>query len=180
MKALFRQYKPYYKENLLLAFPVIISQLGFTMVQTADTIIVGHFAGTIPLAAVSLAGSVLIILLLIGIGVAYGITPLIAQLNGRQEYEECGNLLSSSLFINIINGCFLFLASALASKFLLSHLHQSPQVVQQAKPFLLLTGLSLVPMLVFTTFKQFAEGLGYTRQAMLISIGGILINIVLG
>lgn len=34
--------------------------------------------------------------------------------------------------------------------------------------------------MVFQTFKQFAEGLGFTMQAMLISIAGNLINIVLG
>ena len=180
MKALFKKYKPYYKESLLLAFPVIFSQLGFTIVQTADTIIVGRFAGTIPLAAVSLAGSVLIILLLIGIGIAYGITPLIAQLNGRQEHEECGMLLSNGLFINVLTGALLFGFSAAASQFLLGHLHQSKEVVRQARPFLLITGLSLLPMLVFTTFKQFAEGLGFTFQAMLISIAGNIINIVLG
>ena len=136
MKIIFKKYKPYYKDSLRLAFPVIVSQLGFTMVQTADTIIVGRFAGTIPLAAVSLAGSILIILLLIGIGIAYGITPLIAQLNGRQNYEECGNLLSNGLLINIITGVVLFGCSAVASRFLLPHLHQSKQVVQQAQPFL--------------------------------------------
>lgn len=35
-------------------------------------------------------------------------------------------------------------------------------------------------MLVFNTFKQFAEGLGFTKQAMLISIWGNVLNICLG
>jgi MATE family multidrug resistance protein len=35
-------------------------------------------------------------------------------------------------------------------------------------------------MLVFNTFKQFAEGLGFTKQAMLISIWGNILNICLG
>jgi MATE family multidrug resistance protein len=41
-------------------------------------------------------------------------------------------------------------------------------------------GISLVPLLVFNTFKQFAEGLGFTKQAMMISIWGNVLNIILG
>ena len=49
------KYKPFYKENLSLAFPVILSQLGQITVQLADTAMVGHYGGDDPnpLAAVS-------------------------------------------------------------------------------------------------------------------------------
>src|SRR6202012_3726962 len=74
----------------------------------------------------------------------------------------------------------LFLALFFGSLYVLHHLHQSPQVVEQAKPFLMLLGLSIIPMLIFNTFKQFAEGLGFTRQAMFISVAGNILNICLG
>jgi len=180
MKPLYHKYKHYYRANLNLAIPVVISQLGHTLVQTFDTIIVGHFAGTVSLAAVSLANSIFMIMLVIGLGVSYGITPLIAQHNGRGGFSECGKLLSNSLFINVITGFFLFAITFLGSVFLLDHLHQTPAVVKQAKPFLFLLGLSLIPMLIFNTFKQFAEGLGFTRQAMYISIWGNVFNAILG
>lgn len=37
-----KSYKPYYLSTFLLAGPVVVSQLGHTLVQTADTVIVGH------------------------------------------------------------------------------------------------------------------------------------------
>ncbi|MEP6614733.1 MAG: MATE family efflux transporter [Mucilaginibacter sp.] len=175
----FDKYKPHYRTNLALAIPVVISQLGHTLVQFSDSVIVGHFAGTISLAAVSLANSIFIIVMVIGIGISYGSTPLIAQLNSRNNSEECGKLLSNSLFINIISGVALFVA-VYGCSFLLDHLHQNVKVVQEAKPFLILLGLSVIPMLIFNTFKQFAEGLGFTKQAMLISIWGNVLNICLG
>ena len=46
MRQLYHKYKPHYQSNLKLAIPVVISQLGHTLVHTADSIIVGHFAGT--------------------------------------------------------------------------------------------------------------------------------------
>ncbi|MGV8878221.1 MAG: MATE family efflux transporter [Sphingobacteriaceae bacterium] len=180
MKRIYLKYKPHYQDNLKLAIPVVISQLGHTLVHTADSVIVGHFAGTISLAAVSLVNSIFMIILVIGIGISYGLTPLIAQENGRKNYAECGNLLSNSLIINIISGILLFLIVYFGSFLVIDHLDQSPEVVRQAKPYLVLLGISIIPLMVFNTFKQFAEGLGFTRQAMKISIWGNVFNICLG
>ena len=180
MPSFYQTYRSHYRDNLKLAIPVVISQLGHTLVQTSDTIIVGHFAGTISLAAVSLATSIFTVPMIIGIGISYGSTPLIAQHNGRGKKAECGQLLSNSLFINLITGVILFGLVCLASIYFLDDLHQSAEVLVKAKPFLMLLGLSVIPMLVFNTFKQFAEGLGFTKQAMMISIWGNVMNICLG
>lgn len=180
MKLPFNKYKPHYRENLKLAIPVVISQLGHILVGTSDSIIVGHFAGTIALAAVALVNSMFVIVMMIGIGISYGLTPLIAQHNGSGDHVECGRLLSNSFLINLISSVFLFLLIYFGAVLMLGHLHQTPAVVVQARPFLLLLGLSIIPMLIFNTFKQFAEGLGFTRQAMYISIWGNVINIFLG
>lgn len=180
MKALYQKYRTYYQESLRLAIPVVISQLGHTLVQTADSIIVGHFAGTISLAAVALVNSIFVIAMVIGIGISYGITPLIAQHNGRNEHDECGQLLSNSLLINSITGIVLFVLISFGTMLAIDHLDQSAEVVRQAKPYLFLMGISLIPLLIFNTFKQFAEGLGFTKQAMLISIWGNVLNICLG
>jgi MATE family multidrug resistance protein len=180
MGAFYNKYRAHYGDNLTLAIPVVISQLGHTLVQTADVIIIGHFAGTISLAAVSLANSIFMVPLIIGIGISYGSTPLIAQHNGRKEFAECGQLLSNSLFINVLTGIILFGLVSLGSVYFLDQLHQAPDVLRLAKPFLMLLALSVIPMLVFNTFKQFAEGLGFTKQAMMISIWGNVLNIILG
>ncbi|RYU92315.1 MATE family efflux transporter [Mucilaginibacter terrigena] len=180
MKALYQKYQPYYRDSLKLAIPVVISQLGHTLVQISDSVIVGHFAGTTALAAVSMVNSIFLVPLVIGLGISYGITPLIAQHNGRQNYDECGRLLSNSFFLNVITGVALFCGIYFGTILFIDKLHQSPQVVVQAKPYLFLLSLSLIPLLIFNTFKQFAEGLGFTKQAMLISIWGNVLNIVLG
>ncbi|HEX3387394.1 MAG TPA: MATE family efflux transporter, partial [Mucilaginibacter sp.] len=108
MKQFYQKYKPFYTDSLLLAIPVMFSQVGHTLVQMADSIIVGHLVGTVALAAVSLVNSIFVIGMVIGLGVSYGITPLIAQSNGRNDYNECGRLLSNSLLINSITGVALF------------------------------------------------------------------------
>jgi MATE family multidrug resistance protein len=180
LKALYTKYKPYYKENLILASPIVVSQIGHMAVHIADSVIVGQFAGTVQLAAVSLVNSLFTIIMVLGLGLSYGLTPLIAKQNGGKNYSECGRLLSNSLLINIVSGIILYLLLHFGTLSIIGHLGQSPEVVAYAKPYLGLLAFSIIPLMVFQTFKQFAEGLGFTMQAMMISIFGNILNIILG
>ena len=176
----FAKYKSYYKDNLILALPIVLSQLGHTLVHMADGMIVGHFAGTVQLAAVSLVNSLFMLILVLGLGISYGLTPLIAQANGSKNKEECGQLLSNSILINISASIILYGLVLLVYYKVIDHLGQSPDVVLHAKPYLQYMGISIFPLMIFQAFKQFTEGLGFTKQAMLITIWGNVINVILG
>lgn len=176
----FAKYKSFYKDNLILALPIVGSQLGHTLVHMADGIIVGHFADTAQLAAVSLVNSLFMLVLVLGLGISYGLTPLIAQANGANNQAECGKLLSNSLLINFATSIVLFALVSVVEYKVIDHIGQSADVVAHAKPFLRLLGLSIFPLMLFQAFKQFSEGLGFTKQAMMISIWGNLINVLLG
>ncbi|CAL1516397.1 MATE family efflux transporter [Chitinophaga sp. MM2321] len=178
MRQLYFKYKDFYKDNFSLAYPVVISQLGHTLVGLSDSLIIGH-TGKVPLAAVSLGNSLFTIFMVTGIGFSYGLTPLIAQENGRGNKNAIGRLLSHSLVINMIVGILLSAVIYIGSTHL-NLLKQEPDVAEQARPFLRYLGFSFIPLMLFLSFKQFAEGLGFTRQAMNISIIGNVINIVIG
>ncbi|MCW3463100.1 MATE family efflux transporter [Chitinophaga nivalis] len=178
MKQLYFKYKHHYKDNFSLAYPVVISQLGHTLVGLSDSIIIGH-TGKVPLAAVSLGNSLFNIFMVTGIGMSYGLTPLIAQENGRGNKRAIGNLLSHSLIINMIVG--LLLSGVIyGGSCYLNLLGQEADVAEQAAPFLQFLAVSFIPLMLFLSFKQFAEGLGFTRQAMNISIIGNILNIIIG
>lgn len=180
LQKLYRTYQPYYKENLHLALPIVVSQLGHTLVHLADGMIVGHFAGTVQLAAVSLVNSLFMLILVLGLGISYGLTPLIAKENGSKNNTECGQLLANSLWINLVFAFVLYGLVYLVSLKVIDHLGQSPDVVMHAKPYLHYLGFSIIPLMLFQAFKQFTEGLGFTKQAMFISIWGNLVNVILG
>ncbi len=179
MFASIRKDKAFYISTIALAAPIVVSQLGHTMVHTADTIIVGQFAGRIPLAAVSLVHAVFMVVLVIGLGIAYGITPLIAQYNGKSDFKECAKLLSNSIWLNVVTGILLFCAVYWGSMYAMEHTDQDPLVVEAAKPYLFILGLSILPLMIFNAFKQFTEGLGFTKQAMNITIWGNVLNILI-
>lgn len=172
-----KPYKPYYRKNFLLAYPVVISQLGQMAPLVADSLMVGKL-GTVPLAASALGNSVLGIFMVSGIGFSQGITPIIAQENGKNNKIICGEYLENGIFINSLLGILLFGIVSLIA-FNLQWLNQPVDVASQAKNYLLIIGASILPLMIFQTFRQFAEGLGYTKQAMVLSISGNVMNILL-
>lgn len=169
--------KHHYRENFRLAWPVMIGQLGQITVAVADNVMVGQL-GTEPLAAASLVNGIFTVILVFGIGVAYGLTPLIANAHGAGRLKQLPLLLNASLWLNLGIGLSLFLLLESLTPGL-KYMRQDPEVVRLAVPYMTIVGVSIVPILGYYAFKQFAEGLGHTRQAMQITIAVNVLNVVL-
>ncbi|RDV12633.1 MATE family efflux transporter [Pontibacter diazotrophicus] len=170
-------YKQHFSRNFTLAYPVVLSQLGHIMVSVFDSLMVGQI-GTLPLAAASLGNSIFTITLVFGLGVSYSITPLIAAADGRRNYTRISLLLLNGLVSNVLLGILLFIAGYFLSPYI-TLLDQPPRVVELAVPYINILFLSMVPLMVFQAFRQFAEGLSLTKQAMWISIVANSLNIIL-
>ena len=167
----------HFKEHLVLALPIMISQLSHIAIVVADNVMVG-WLGAMPLAACALANSLLWPFFALGIGVSYGMTPLVAAADARQNYKKTTKLLKHSLVINLGFAMFFCMAIVVGSP-LLHHIGQTPAVASLAEPYLWIAAVSLVPFMLFQTFREYAEGLSFTKEAMYINLFCSLINILL-
>ena len=184
------KYKPYYKENLRLALPVILSQLGQITVQLADTAMVGHYGGEDPnpLAAVSYASSLFFIVFITVMGITFGLTPLVGEHYAKGNKAHTAKLLK--------NGAVLFTAVSIATTLLLIGIRplfakmgalmiasgsdaSINEVVTMALPYYDIIIWSLIPVMIWGTVKQFLEGIGNTRIAMVTIIIANSLNIFL-
>ncbi len=167
----------HYRTNLRLAIPVMLGQLGHIMASVADSVMVGQL-GTIPLAAVALANSIVVIFMLFGIGATLGITPLVANADGKNRHNLQSSLFFHGFLSHMLLGILLFvLATAMIPA--LQFMRQDPAVVDSTGPYMFMIALSILPFMGFLSFKQFAEGLSHTRAAMVVSIVCNLLNIAL-
>ncbi|MFD2201896.1 MATE family efflux transporter [Shivajiella indica] len=170
-------FKDNFSKTFSLAFPVMLSQLGQVLVGVADSMMVGRL-GAEPLAAASLANSIFFVVLMFGIGVSMAITPLVAMADGKNNPKRISRLFNHGFIINMASGTMLFLLIVLSSP-LLYHLNQPEEVVVLSIPYLAIITFSLLPFMLFQTFKQFAEGLSQTKQAMYITLVCNGINVFL-
>jgi multidrug resistance protein, MATE family len=170
-------FKENFSKTSSLAFPVMLSQLGQVLVGVADSMMVGRL-GAEPLAAASLANSIFFVVLMFGIGVSMAITPLVAMADGKNNPRRISRLFNHGFIINMASGTMLFLLIVLSSP-LLHHLNQPEEVVVLSIPYLAIITFSLLPFMLFQTFKQFAEGLSQTKQAMYITLVCNAVNVFL-
>ena len=182
-------YKPYYKANLQLAMPVILSQIGQIAVQFADTAMVGHYGGDdpTPLAAVSFATSLFYIVFVAAMGLSFGLTPLVGEHFARKDKSYVKELLQNGVLIFLIVG-LLSAGALVAMRPLLVMLggvmtgtadSSVDAVVNMALPYYDSVVWSMVPIMLVCTVKQFLEGLGNTRIAMVTVIIANVVNILL-
>ena len=163
--------------TIKLAVPVIIGELAQMALHIIDTAMVGAISYK-QLAAAALVINAMNIPFVIGIGMTISVSQMVSMAHGRRD----GQLVSHYFF----NGFILCAATAIIislalifGKNILLHLDQDPEVARFALPFMQLMGLSIIPMLLFMTLKQFTDGLEFTRKAMLISLLGMPVNIFL-
>ena len=172
-----KRYTQEFRYNIKLAVPVIIGLIGHTLVQLIDNIMVGQL-GTAELAAVSLGNSFVFIAMSLGIGFSTAITPLAAEAYSTGNKTKNNALFFNSLVLCTTLGLILSLVVWFA-KPLLYQMGQPEEVVALALPYLFWVSMSLFPLVIFQAFKQFCDGLSFTRPSMYATLTGNLINVIL-
>lgn len=160
----FSRYAEEFRHNIALAYPVILGMLGHTLIGVVDNIMVGKLGST-ELAAVSLGNTMVFIAMSLGIGFSTAITPLVAEANAEKNEDKIRASFHHGLILCSFLGVFLFLLVALA-KPILHVLKQPPEVIQLAMPYIDWVAFSLVPLVVYQGYKQFADGLSLTKYSM--------------
>ncbi len=172
-----KKYTSEFKYNFELAIPVMIGHLGHVLVGLADNIMVGRL-GAAPLAAVSLGNSFIFIAFSVGIGFSFAITPLIAETDGEKNIDNGRRIFQHGFILCTILGISMFLMLLLATP-LMKYMNQPPEVVELAIPYLEIVAFSMIPLMIFQSFKQFTDGLSKTKYGMHATLIANVVNVVL-
>ena len=175
------QYTKEFSYNIRLAYPVIIGMLGHTLIGIVDNIMVGKLGST-ELAAVSLGNSMIFVAMSLGIGFSTAITPIVAESDAENDISKIRSAFYHGLFLCTILGILLF-GLVLLAKPIMELLHQPKEVITLAKPYIDWVAFSLVPLIIYQGYKQFADGLSMTKVSMyaivLANILHVIINYLL-
>lgn len=171
----FRKYFPFYKRNLKVAIPVMLSQLGQALVQLVDTIMVGQL-GTNELAAASFAAAIFLVGLVFLLGVSFGSTPIVGKAYSRGKHRNVAAIFQNSILFDLLMVTVVCVVLYSVS-FFMDRMGQPDEILSLAIPYYRILIFSLPPFLLFQAFRQFMEGIGDTKKAMYITILANLINV---
>ena len=172
-----KSYIPFYKRNLSLAFPVMITQAGQMVVQFADNIMVGQL-GTSQFAGVGFANALFTIGLVFCTCFTQGIIPYVGQNFGRGEHKKVSEYFTNGLLLNAIM-CIVVMSIMFSVVPLMNHMGQDPRILVYAKEYYPIMVWSLAPFVMFYVIRALTEGVGNTKYTMYITVICNVLNIFL-
>jgi multidrug resistance protein, MATE family len=171
------QYMPYYSRLLKLAMPLVLTQAGQMTVQLIDNAMVGHF-GTAELAAASFANNIYIVIMLSGLGVFMGVTPLVGLARGAKDDSQVAATMKSGFVLAAyLIPCITLISWSLT--WFMPYMGQTDEVARLAIPYYRTLVIAIIPFLLFAVLKQIGEGLGNTFAAMVVTLACTLLKVVL-
>lgn len=164
-------------QTIKLALPIIIGEITQIALHLIDSAMVGAISYQ-QLAAAALVINVMNIPFVLGIGMTISVSQMVSLAHGRSDAQLVSHYLFNGFVLCSLTALIISLTLFFGND-VLYHLGQDPEVVRLAIPFMKLMSLSIIPMLLFMTLKQFADGLEQTRTAMALSLIGMPINVLL-
>lgn len=168
--------KDYYTSIIRLGVPIVIGQIGTIVLTFADTIMIGHHS-TEELAAAAFVGQIFMLGILVAMGFAYGLTPLVGGSYGRGETSNIGALVRNGLVANTVIAALL-VAMYTVLYFFIDKMGQPEELLPYMRPYYIVNLVSLPFVCWFNVFKQTADGTTDTTTPMWILLAGNLTNIV--
>ena len=165
-----------YKSLLKIGFPVLVTQVGIIIVSFADTMMVGAY-GLNELAASAFVNSLFLVSMVMLMGFAGGVTPIIGALYGQGDHEEGGRMLRASLLVNLgVAAVFIIIMGILYC--FLGLFGQDPEIMPISGEYYLIILPAMLPMAVFNCFQQTANGVTDTATPMWIILGADCLNVL--
>lgn len=161
-----------------LAVPAFAALISEPLMLLADTAIIGHL-GTVKLAGLAVASTVLGTIVGLCIFLAYGSTAAVARHHGAGDDRGALALGLSGLWLSVGLGVALAALTALLSGPVTRILASSAAVADQAHTYLLISTLGIPAMLVVLAATGALRGVLDLRTPLIVMIAANVLNVLL-
>ena len=159
-----------------IAGPVVLTQLGMMGFGVVDTLMLGR-VGVAELDAAALGNLWLLGTTTLGIGVIFGLDPIIAQANGRGDRGQAGLALQRGCVVAVLLSIPLMAATFVTEEVLLGF-RQDPELAAAAESYLTVQAWSVLPLLLFYALRQFLQAREIVAPALWVTLIANVSNIV--
>lgn len=151
-----------------LSLPVVVAQLATMMLSVVDTLMVGN-VGVEVLAAAALGHVWTFGTMIFAMGVIYGIDPLISQGHGARDARRQGLALQRGIVVGLLISVPTGVLWSLTGP-AMERLGQDPELAALAQSYVVVQIPALPFFMVFTALRQYLQGRGIVRPAMIVAI----------
>lgn len=164
------------KNLMKLAYPILIAQLIQNLMGFADTVMAGRVSAT-DMAAVAVASSVWLPLILAISGLIMALASIVSQLSGARQYDEVAKASYQTAWIAVTFSIIIIMLYYIATPLLIDSIDMEPELKQLMFDYLGYIVWGGPGYCLYLVLRNYSEGLAFSRPTMIISILGLLINI---
>lgn len=164
------------KSLLKLAYPILIAQLIQNLMGFADTVMAGRVSAT-DMAAVAVASSVWLPLILTIYGLVMALTTIVAQFAGGNKFDQVAKATFQTAWVALTLGLSLIALFYLVTPYLYDRVGLAPELKILMFDYLGFVVWGGPGFCLYLVLRNYSEGLSHTKPTMIISIIGLLINI---
>ena len=168
--------KKIFKEVMLLALPVIISNLSRVFMHITDTAMVG-LLGKNSLVAVAMSGMMIWIAISIGIGLRISAQAVVARRLGQNKLNECGVAMRNAQIMCFFIALPISLSGYYFSDYIVPLVISDPEIIPLCINYFSLVSLSVYFSTASFVFQGFYTGIEKTKVLMYVTISSNLINV---
>lgn len=161
-----------------LSLPLITGAFLHNLFNIVDLFFIGRL-GPVALAAISIAGVLLAMIIMVALGIATGTTALIAHYTGKRNYEKADNVLIQAIILSIICSALMLLVGLFWTEPLLRVVGASNEVMLYAQQYLKIAFSFSFVIFLFFAFNQSLRGSGDTLTPLKALIFANILNIIL-
>ena len=165
------------RELFRLALPLAAAQAGTQLMGLVDMAVLGR-VGARELAAAGLGNAVYFAVSIIGMGIIYGVDPLISQAIGAGDVVRAHRTLWQGIWLALIVSAVLSIP-LLFAPLLLPMIHIEPELIAPATSFLVVRTIGLAPHLLFLVYRAYLQARGVTRPMVIAMVVANVFNLLL-
>ncbi|MBN1521448.1 MAG: MATE family efflux transporter [Candidatus Aureabacteria bacterium] len=161
-----------------LAMPMMAGAVLQDLFTLADLFFVGRL-GHIAVAALSISGVIIAVIMMVAIGISAGTTALIAHFIGKKDYDSADNVLFQTVVVSIVCSAAMVFIGLFGTVKLLRLFGASHEIIPAASEYLRISFIWSVFIFLFIGFNQALRGAGDAIFPLKVLVLANLLNIVL-
>ncbi len=170
---------PFFRKIISFAIPVTLTGLLQIVYNTADTAVVGQFAGKTALAAVGSTGSMISLIVNLFTGLSMGAGVLTARMLGAKNAEGTRRAVHTAMGLSLLSGCLIALTGVLFSPTLLRWMQAPEDTITLSTLYVRIYFLGAPGSMVFNFGAAIIRSTGDTGRPLRYLAASGLVNILL-
>jgi len=157
-----------------LAGPVVLAEIGWMCMGLVDTLMVGPL-GPAAIGATGMGSGVFTAIAIFGMGLMLGLDAFVSRAAGANQPEECLRWLHHGVLLALCVAPMVMLVTwAVFTS--IDRWGLNPQIRALAGSYLQVIALGALPLLLYSAFRRYLQGIHVVRPIMFALVSANLVN----